>query len=122
MPWKKSKKQKHTITPDLILDLYKYAETMSEPKKIKTVDKIKIDGLTDSVNIKITDIEGNLVAEAQSNVNKRYNGFNLEIDGGTAFWNGKNLRNVNVSSGVYIIMLSDLDTYETKILKLMVVR
>ena len=85
-------------------------------------DKIKIDGLTDSVNIKITDIEGNLVAEAQSNVNKRYNGFNLEIDGGTAFWNGKNLRNVNVSSGVYIIMLSDLDTYETKILKLMVVR
>ncbi|MAK01714.1 MAG: ABC transporter substrate-binding protein [Flavobacteriaceae bacterium] len=85
-------------------------------------EKIKIDGLTDSVNIKITDIEGNLVAEAQSNVNKRYNGFNLEIDGGTAFWNGKNLRNVNVSSGVYIIMLSDLDTYETKILKLMVVR
>ena len=85
-------------------------------------NKVKISGLTDNVNIKITDIEGNLVAEAQSNVNKRYNGFNLEIDGGIAFWNGKNLRNRMVSSGIYIIMLSDLDTYETKILKLMLVR
>ena len=72
-------------------------------------DKIKIDGLTDSVNIKITDIEGNLVAEAQSNVNKRYNGFNLEIDGGTAFWNGKNLRNVN-----YITQMSGAYTNKWK--------
>ena len=75
-----------------------------------------------NVNIKITDIEGNLVGEAQSNINKRYNNFNLEIDGGTAFWNGKNLSNRDVSSGVYIIMLSDLDSYETKILKLMIIR
>ena len=71
---------------------------------------------------KITDIEGNLVAEAQSNINSRYRNFNLEIDGGTAFWNGKNLRNRLVASGVYIIMLSDLDSYETKVLKLMIVR
>ena len=34
------------------------------------------------LNIKITDVEGNLVAEAQSNVNLRYKGYNLEIDGG----------------------------------------
>ena len=78
--------------------------------------------MTQNVNIKITDIEGNLVAEAQSNINSRYRNFNLEIDGGTAFWNGKNLRNRLVSSGVYIIMLSDLDSYETKVLKLMIVR
>ena len=85
-------------------------------------EKVKITGLTQNVNIKITDIEGNLVAEAQSNINSRYRNFNLEIDGGTAFWNGKNLRNRPVSSGVYIIMLSDLDSYETKILKLMIIR
>ena len=85
-------------------------------------EKVKITGLTQNVNIKITDIEGNLVAEAQSNINSRYRNFNLEIDGGTAFWNGKNLRNRLVSSGVYIIMLSDLDSYETKVLKLMIVR
>jgi flagellar motor protein MotB len=84
--------------------------------------KIKIKGITDNVNIKITDIEGNLVAEAQSRNNLRYRGYNLEIDGGTAFWNGKNLANNKVASGVYLIMLSDLDTFETKVLKLMVVR
>ena len=85
-------------------------------------ERVKITGLTQNVNIKITDIEGNLVAEAQSNINPRYRNFNLEIDGGTAFWNGKNLRNRLVASGVYIIMLSDLDSYETKVLKLMIVR
>jgi len=85
-------------------------------------ERVKITGLTQNVNIKITDIEGNLVAEAQSNINTRYRNFNLEIDGGTAFWNGKNFRNRLVASGVYIIMLSDLDSYETKVLKLMIVR
>ncbi|MBP0905580.1 ABC transporter substrate-binding protein [Mariniflexile gromovii] len=84
--------------------------------------KVKIKDISENVNIKITDIEGNLVAEAQSRTNQRYNGYNLEIDGGTAYWNGKNLANNVVASGVYLVMLSDLDTYETKVLKLMVVR
>lgn len=85
-------------------------------------DRVKIKDISENVNIKITDIEGNLVAEAQSKTNLRYRGFNLEIDGGTAYWNGKNLANNVVASGVYLIMLSDLDTFETKVLKLMVVR
>jgi hypothetical protein len=85
-------------------------------------EKVKIKDLPENVNIKITDIEGNLVAEAQSRTNQRYNGFNLEIDGGIAYWNGKNLANNVVASGVYLIMLSDLDSFETKVLKLMVVR
>ncbi|MBB5266469.1 ABC transporter substrate-binding protein [Algibacter amylolyticus] len=85
-------------------------------------DKVKIKDISENVNIKITDIEGNLVAEAQSRINQRYGGYNLEIDGGTAYWNGRNLANNLVASGVYLIMLSDLDTYETKVLKLMVVR
>ena len=85
-------------------------------------EKVKIKDISENVNIKITDIEGNLVAEAQSRTNQRYNGYNLEIDGGTAYWNGKNLANNIVASGVYLVMLSDLDTYETKVLKIMVVR
>ncbi|TXG37021.1 type IX secretion system anionic LPS delivery protein PorZ [Seonamhaeicola maritimus] len=85
-------------------------------------EKVKIKDISENVNIKITDIEGNLVAEAQSRVNQRYRGFNLEIDGGTAYWNGKNLANNIVASGVYLVMLSDLDTFETKVIKLMVVR
>jgi len=85
-------------------------------------EKVKIKDISDNVNIKIVDIEGNLVAEAQSRTNSRYKGYNLEVDGGTAYWNGKNLANNIVSSGVYLVMLSDLDTFETKVLKLMVVR
>ena len=85
-------------------------------------EKVKIKDISENVNIKITDIEGNLVAEAQSKTNLRYRGYNLEIDGGTAYWNGKNLANNIVASGVYLIMLSDLDTFETRVLKLMVVR
>lgn len=85
-------------------------------------EKIKIKDISENVNIKITDIEGNLVAEAQSRTNLRYRGYNLEIDGGTAFWNGKNMANSIVASGVYLVMLSDLDTFETKVLKLMIVR
>ncbi|SFI55091.1 type IX secretion system anionic LPS delivery protein PorZ [Olleya namhaensis] len=85
-------------------------------------DKVKIRDISENVNIKITDIEGNLVAEAQSRTNGRFQGYNLEIDGGTALWNGKNLGGNIVASGVYLIMLNDLDTFETKVLKLMVVR
>ncbi len=85
-------------------------------------EKVKIKDVSENVNIKITDIEGNLVAEAQSRTNQRYSGYNLEIDGGTAYWNGKNMANNVVASGVYLIMLSDLDSFETKVLKLMVVR
>lgn len=84
--------------------------------------KVKIKDISENVNIKITDIEGNLVAEAQSRSNQRYSGYNLEIDGGTAYWNGKNLANNVVASGVYLVMLSDLETYETKVLKIMVIR
>ena len=87
-----------------------------------TEERVKIKDISENINIKITDIEGNLVAEAQSNTNLRYKGYNLEIDGGTAFWNGKNLANNTVASGVYLVLLSDLDTLETKVLKLMVVR
>lgn len=85
-------------------------------------EKIKIKDISENCNIKITDIEGNLVAEAQSGTNSRYRGYNLEIDGGTAYWNGRNLANNTVASGVYLVMLSDLDNFETKVLKLMVVR
>ncbi|MEM9679060.1 MAG: two-component regulator propeller domain-containing protein [Bacteroidota bacterium] len=85
---------------------------------------IKISGLTENVNVKITDIEGNLVAEAQSNVNLRSSAanYNFAIDGGTGVWNGKNLGNNIVATGVYLVLISDLDSFETKVLKLLIVR
>ncbi|MDG5490505.1 two-component regulator propeller domain-containing protein [Psychroserpens sp. SPM9] len=85
---------------------------------------VKISGLTENVNVKITDIEGNLVAEAQSRVNQRISkaNYNFAIDGGTGIWNGKNLRGNIVASGVYLFHISDLDSFETKVLKLLIVR
>ncbi|SDR79608.1 hypothetical protein SAMN04515667_0690 [Formosa sp. Hel1_31_208] len=85
---------------------------------------IKVSGLTENVNVKITDIEGNLVAEAQSRVNQRSSraNYNFAIDGGTGIWNGKNLRGNIVASGVYLLLISDLDSFETKVLKLLIVR
>lgn len=86
---------------------------------------VKIRGITENVNIKITDIEGNLVAEAQSRVNLRASArssYNFAIDGGTAIWNGRNLANNIVASGVYLILISDLDSFETKVLKLLIIR
>jgi len=85
-------------------------------------EKIKIKGITGNVNIKITDIEGNLVSEAESKTNTKFSGYNLEISGGTALWNGRNMSNTTVASGVYLVMISDLDSFETTVLKLMVVR
>ncbi|WP_431133383.1 two-component regulator propeller domain-containing protein [Psychroserpens mesophilus] len=85
---------------------------------------VKISNITENVNIKITDIEGNLVAEAQSGINQRSSStnYNFAIDGGTAIWNGKNMANNIVATGVYLIFISDLDSFETKILKLLIVR
>ncbi|SHG73103.1 type IX secretion system anionic LPS delivery protein PorZ [Winogradskyella jejuensis] len=85
---------------------------------------VKIVGLTENVNVKITDVTGNLVAEAQSRVNRRNSNLrtNLAIDGGTGIWNGKNLANNVVASGVYLIIINDLDTFESKIIKLLIVR
>jgi len=109
-----------SISEDLV-DAYAYPNPVRPTYNIVD-EKVKIKGISDNINIKITDIEGNLVAEAQSRINLRYNGYNLEIDGGIAYWNGKNLANNIVASGVYLVMLSDLDTFETKVLKIMVVR
>ena len=110
-----------SATLETLQNAYAYPNPV-RPNFDITEDRVKIKGVSENVNIKITDIEGNLVAEAQSRINLRYRGYNLEIDGGTAYWNGKNLANNVVKSGVYLVMLSDLDTYETKVLKLMVVR
>jgi len=41
MPRKKAKKEKHKITPDLILDLYKHTKTLPDPEKEETVEKVK---------------------------------------------------------------------------------
>ena len=55
---------------------------------------ISMVGLAFESNIKITDINGNLVFETNSN-------------GGTAIWNGKDVNNNRVGTGVYLVFCSD---------------
>ncbi len=67
---------------------------------------IVINGLVESTYVKITDLNGNLVYETMS-------------QGGTAVWNGKNLRGDRVSTGVYLVFCTNEDGSLTHVTKLM---
>lgn len=70
---------------------------------------VKIAGLIDKANIKITDIEGNLVHETTS-------------EGGTIEWDTTAFGKYKVASGVYMIFISAQDGGETKVKKVMIIR
>ncbi|MBP6181802.1 T9SS type A sorting domain-containing protein [Flavobacterium sp.] len=70
---------------------------------------VKIAGLLDKANIKITDIEGNLVHETTS-------------EGGTIEWDTTAFGKYKVASGVYMIFISAQDGVETKVKKVMIIR
>nr|WP_199000234.1 T9SS type A sorting domain-containing protein [Flavobacterium sp. ASV13] len=70
---------------------------------------VKVAGLIDKANIKITDIEGNLVYETTS-------------AGGTIEWDTTAFGRYKVASGVYMIFISAQDGSETKVKKVMIIR
>ena len=70
---------------------------------------VKISGLLDKCNVKITDIEGNIVHEAFA-------------EGGTIEWDTKAFGKYNVASGVYMIFISSRDGVETNVKKVMIIR
>jgi len=70
---------------------------------------VKISGLIDNANIKVTDIEGNLVYETTS-------------EGGTVLWDTRAFGKHKVASGVYMIFIASEDGTETKVKKVMIVR
>jgi hypothetical protein len=70
---------------------------------------VKIAGLLDKANVKITDIEGNLVYETTS-------------EGGTIEWDTTAFGKYKVASGVYMIFVAAKDGIETKVKKLMIIR
>lgn len=70
---------------------------------------VKISGLMDKVNLKITDIEGNLVFETTSS-------------GGTVEWDTTAFGKYKVASGVYMVFVTSADAAETTVKKIMVVR
>jgi len=70
---------------------------------------VKIAGLINKANVKITDIAGNLVFEAIS-------------EGGTIEWDTTAFGKYKVASGVYMIFISAQDGVETKVKKVMIIR
>jgi len=70
---------------------------------------VKINGLLNKANVKITDVAGNLVYEAIS-------------EGGTLEWDTTAFGKYKVASGVYMIFISAQDGIETKVKKVMIIR
>ncbi len=70
---------------------------------------VTIDGLTAQANVKITDIEGNLVFEATS-------------EGGSVLWDTTAFGKYKVRSGVYLVLITTEDYLETKVSKIMIIR
>ena len=70
---------------------------------------VSIDGLTADANVKITDIEGNLVFETTS-------------EGGSVLWDTTAFGKYRVASGVYLVLITTEDALETKVSKIMVIR
>lgn len=70
---------------------------------------VTISGLMTNTNVKITDLEGNLVFETTS-------------QGGTVQWDTRAFGRYKVASGVYFIMANAQDGSVTKVAKVMIIR
>lgn len=79
------------------------------PVRPEFAGTVKISGLTDRANVKIADIEGNLVYETTSS-------------GGTIEWDTSAFGKYRVASGVYMIFIATQDGADTKVKKVMIVR
>lgn len=79
------------------------------PVRPEFAGTVKINGLTDKANIKITDIEGNLVYETTSS-------------GGTIEWDTYAFGKYRVASGVYMIFVAAQDGVDTTVKKVMIIR
>ena len=68
---------------------------------------IAIKGLVTNANVKITDTYGNLVYETRA-------------EGGQAVWDGRNFNHEHVSSGVYLVFITNNDGSESLVTKILV--
>ncbi len=94
-----------TKPSDSLSDVFVYPN----PVRPNFVGTVKISGLTDKANVKITDIEGNLVYETTSS-------------GGTIEWDTKAFGKHKVASGVYMIFVASEDGMDSTVKKVMIIR
>lgn len=88
-----------------------YGNVIAYPNPVRPefLGDVKITGLMDKSNVKIADVEGNLVYESTS-------------QGGTVVWNTYSFSGRKVQSGVYLIFISSEDGAEKTVKKLMIIR
>lgn len=86
------------------------SETSIYPNPVREdyTGTITIDGLTFKTDVKVTDINGNIVHSTTS-------------EGGRALWNGKNENGERVSTGIYLVFATNKDGSETAVGKIAVV-
>ena len=94
-----------TKPSDSLADVYVYPN----PVRPGFSGTVKISGLTDKANVKITDIEGNLVHETTT-------------AGGTIEWDTTAFGKYKVASGVYMIFVASQDGLDTTVKKVMIIR
>ena len=87
-------------------DNFKNVYVYPNPIRNNFEGEITISGLLYETNIKISDIEGNILYETTSN-------------GGQATWNGKNSNGKRVSTGVYLVFCSSKDGKKSHVTKLL---
>ena len=85
-------------------DVYAYPN----PVKENFNGVIGIKGLVSNVDVKITDISGNIV-------------FTTKAEGGQAIWNAKNFKGERVKTGVYMVFCTNDDGSKKYVTKIMVI-
>ncbi len=88
-----------------------FGDVMAFPNPVRPgfSGDIAIRGLAENANVKITDISGNLV-------------FETTALGGQALWSGQSFSGRDVTTGVYLVFLTNDDGSETAVTKIMIVR
>ncbi|MFC2104669.1 T9SS type A sorting domain-containing protein [Bacteroidota bacterium] len=94
-----------TMGSDEFRDVYVYPNPVRENYE----GEITIRGLVSDVNVKITDISGNIVYETTAK-------------GGQATWNGRNFSGSRVSTGIYLVFCTNDDGSKTHITKLLFIK
>ena len=94
-----------TKPSDDLANVYVYPN----PVRPEFLGTVKISGLTDKANVKITDIEGNLVHETTTS-------------GGTIEWDTTAFGKYKVASGVYMIFVASEDGMDSTVKKVMIIR
>jgi ligand-binding sensor domain-containing protein len=93
-----------TKPSDSLADVFVYPN----PVRPNFTGTVKIAGLTDKANVKITDIEGNLVFETTSS-------------GGTIEWDRTAFGSHKVASGVYMVFVASQDGLDSTVKKVMII-